>query len=357
MREHTDQPAGVSASLVEVWRGPIIESRHRGHIAAVTGLGKTVAALGAPDTVTFVRSSGKPFQALPLIVSGAADRFEFTVQEIAIACGSHSGEPVHVETVRSMLGKIGVDENALKCGVHEPFSAEVARELARNQQPPNVLQNNCSGKHAGMITLARHVDAPVETYDQWTNPVQQMIGRAVAKFSDVPLDKIAIGTDGCGVPVFGISVRAMALMYARLVSPPADFDEHTRDAAKRIVRAMISFPEMIGGTQSRLDTELIKAGNGRLISKIGAEGVYTIGVLPCDDWPSGLGLALKIEDGDDHRARPPAVIEALRQLGVLTKADLAALADYAPTAITNRRGERVGEARAAFALNANVNGE
>ncbi|PYS77636.1 MAG: hypothetical protein DMF70_16310 [Acidobacteria bacterium] len=146
---------------------------------------------------------------------------------------------------------------------------------------------------------------------------------------------------------------AMALMYARLVSPPANFDEHTRAGAQRIVRAMISFPEMIGGAKSRLDTELIKAGNGRLISKIGAEGVYTIGVLPCNDWPSGLGLALKIEDGDDHRARPPAVIEALRQLGVLTKPELIALADYAPTAITNRRGERVGEARAAFALEVN----
>lgn len=353
MSNHRDSAHGTSAPLIEVWRGPIVESRHRGHIAAVTGEGKMVAALGAPDTVTFLRSSGKPFQALPLIISGAADRFGFTVSEIAIACGSHSGEPVHVETVRSMLRKIGVDESALRCGVHEPFSAEVARELARNQQPPNLLQNNCSGKHAGMIGLARHVGAPTEDYDQWTNPVQQMIGRTVAQFSDVPRDRIAIGTDGCGVPVFGISVRAMALMYARLVSPPADFDEHSRDAARLIVRAMISFPEMIGGTSSRLDTELIKAGNGRLISKIGAEGVYTIGVLPCADWPSGLGLALKIEDGDDQRARPPAVIEALRQLGVLTKQELIALADYSPTAITNRRGERVGEARAAFALAVN----
>lgn len=357
MSNESDSAQKIAAPLVEVWRGPIVESRHRGHIAAVTGVGETVAALGAPDTVTFVRSSAKPFQAIPLIVSGAADRFGFTVQEVAIACGSHSGEPVHVETVRSMLRKIGVDENALKCGVHKPFSAEVARELARNQQPPSVLQNNCSGKHAGMTALARHAGAPTETYDQWTSPVQQMIGRAVSQFSDVPLERIAIGTDGCGVPVFGISVRAMALMYARLVAPPATFDEPTRDAAQRVVSAMISFPEMVGGTKSRLDTELIKAGNGRLISKIGAEGVYTIGVLPCNDWPSGLGLALKIEDGDDHRARPPAVIEALRQLGVLTEQQLTSLADYAPTVITNRRGERVGEARAAFALNVNVKGE
>ena len=350
MSNENDFANGSSASLVEVWRGPIIESRHRGHIAAVTGAGQTIAALGAPDTVTYLRSSGKPFQALPLIVSGAADRFGFTVSEIAIACGSHSGEPVHVEAVRSMLQKVGVDEGVLKCGIHEPFSAQVARELARNQQPPNVLQNNCSGKHAGMIALARHVSAPTETYDQWTNPVQQMIGRAVSQFSNVPLDKVAIGTDGCGVPVFGISVRAMALMYARLVAPPASLDQRTRDAAQRIVSAITSFPEMVGGTKSRLDTELIKAGNGRLISKIGAEGVYTIGVLPCEAWPSGLGLALKIEDGDDHRARPPAVIEALRQLGVLTQQELTVLADYAPTVITDRRGERVGEARAAFTL-------
>src|SRR5438128_9918163 len=180
MSNESDSARGTAASLVEVWRGPIVESRHRGHIAAVTGEGKTVGALGAPDTVTFLRSSGKPFQALPLIASGAADRFRFTVQEIAIACGSHSGEPVHVETVRSMLSKIGLDESALKCGVHEPFSAEVARELARTQTPPSVLQNNCSGKHAAMLALARHVGAPTQNYDDQGNPVPQASAKTVA---------------------------------------------------------------------------------------------------------------------------------------------------------------------------------
>jgi len=138
-----------------------------------------------------------------------------------------------------------------------------------------------------------------------------------------------------------------------LVSPPESFDAATRNACRRIVRAMIDFPDMVGGTKDRLDTELIKAGAGRLISKIGAEGVYTVGVLPGNEWPSGLGLALKIEDGDDHRARPPAVIEALRQLNVLSESELVALAAYAPTVIKNRRGERVGEARAAFTLEIN----
>ncbi len=353
MSHSSDAVVGTPASLVEVWRGPIVESRHRGHLTAVDGRGATIAALGLPETVTYVRSSGKPFQALPVIVSGAADRFGFTEQEIAIACGSHSGESIHVDTVRSMLAKIGLDENALKCGVHEPFSAEVARELARNQEPPNVLQNNCSGKHAAMLALALHVGAPTESYDDWHNPVQQAIAKTVADFSDIPLDQIAVGIDGCGVPVFGIPVRAMALMYARLVAPSESFADATRGACLRIVKAMIDFPEMVGGTKDRLDTELIKAGAGRLISKIGAEGVYTVGVLACPEWPNGLGLALKIEDGDDHRARPPAVIEALRQLNVLTESEQTALALCAPTITKNRRGERVGETRAAFALEIN----
>lgn len=353
MSNQNDALVRTPASLVEVWRGPIIESRHRGHLTAVDGRGDTVAALGLPETVTYVRSSGKPFQAIPLIASGAADRFGFTEQEIAVACGSHSGEPMHVDTVRSMLAKIGLGESALKCGVHEPFSAEVARELARNQKPPNALQNNCSGKHAGMLALALHVGAPTGSYDDPRHPVQQAIAKTVAEFSDVPLEQIAIGTDGCGAPVFGIPVKAMALMYARLVAPPESLDAAPRDACRRIVKAMIDFPEMVGGTKDRLDTELIRAGAGRLISKIGAEGVYTIGVLPCADWPNGLGLALKIEDGDDHRARPPAVIEALRQLNVLAEAELAALAPYALLIIRNHRGECVGEARAAFTLEIN----
>lgn len=339
-----------AAPLIEVWRGPIVESLHRGHLVAVNGDGEAVAELGAPETVTYIRSSGKPFQALPLITTGAAERFGFTDKEIAIACGSHSGEPVHVETVQSMLKKIGLDEGALKCGVHEPFSVEATRELTRKQQSPSVLQNNCSGKHAGMLAVAKQLGAPIETYDEPSNPVQQSIMEAVAKFSGIPAGHIATGIDGCAAPVFALPVRTMAEMYARLVKPPDEFDSLVKEACRRIVKCMIDFPEMVGGTKDRLDTEMIRAGRGRLISKIGAEGVYTVGVLPSQEWPSGLGLALKVEDGDDRRARPPAVIEALRQLGVLHAEDVAALASYAPTPITNRRGERVGEARAAFSL-------
>jgi L-asparaginase II len=339
-----------AAHLVEVWRGPIIESRHSGHLIALDSQGAAICSLGSPESVTYLRSSGKPFQALPVISSGAADRFGFTEREVAIACGSHNGEPIHVDTVRSMLQKIGLDESALKCGAHEPYSVDVARELIRKGEAPTAIQNNCSGKHAGMLALARHIGAPTDTYDQLSHPVQQMILQAVSDFSDVPIENIALGIDGCGVPVFGISVRAMALMYARLVSAPQDMRAEIRETCRRIVRAMINFPEMIGGTKDRLDTELIRAGAGKLISKIGAEGVYTVGVLPSAEWPNGVGFALKVEDGDDKRARPPAVIDALRQLGALSADELETLSSYSPTVITNRRGDRTGEARAAFTL-------
>jgi len=347
----TDQVKDAEG-LIEVWRGSIVESRHRGHLSVVSGEGETIAELGSPDTVTFLRSSGKPFQVIPTLASGAADRFGFSEQEIAIACGSHSGEPIHVETVKSMLGKAGLDEKALKCGTHEPFSDEVGRDLVRKSQLPGVLHNNCSGKHAAMLALALHLGAPTETYDLLSNIVQQSIFRVVSEFSDLHPEQIAIGTDGCGVPVFGMSVRAMALMYARLMMPTQNFETTTRRASKRVVDAMIHFPEMVGGSKDRLDTELIRVGNGRLISKIGAEGVYTVGVLPGKKWPHGLGLALKIEDGNDRRARPPVVIEALRQLGVLNEEARGRLRPYASPSISNHRGDQVGEVRAAFTLQA-----
>ena len=336
--------------LVEVRRGSITESRHRGHIVAVDGDGQIVAQLGAPHTVTFLRSSSKPHQAIPLITSGAAEHFGFTEKEVAICCASHNGEEIHTETVARMLQKIGMDMSDLKCGVHEPYSAEAARRLRERNEQPTVLHNNCSGKHTGMLALALHLNAPTETYDEPSNPVQLNIVRRIAQFSGVPVEDVAIGIDGCGVPTFGVTVRAMALMYARLVAPPDDFDDETRQACRRIVSVMAEYPEMIGGRAERLDTVIMQAAQGTLISKVGAEGVYTAGVLPCNEWPRGLGLALKIEDGEDRRARPTVVIETLRQLGVLKDEALEAVKPYASFTINNRRGDTVGEVQASFEL-------
>ena len=337
------------APLVEVTRGSITESRHRGHVVAVDGDGQVVAHLGAPEIVTYLRSSAKPLQAVPLVSTGAADRFSFTPQELAVACGSHSGEPLHEETVAAMLGKIGLDEGALKCGVHEPFGKEPALELRRSGRKPRVLQNNCSGKHTGMLALALHLGGAHETYDHLDNPAQLAIARTIEQFSGGPAEDIAVGIDGCGVPVFGVSVRAMALMYARLVAPPDSFDADTRAACAHIVAAMRAYPEQVGGTRERLDTELMRAAGG-VISKVGAEGVYTVGIEPSRRWPRGLGLALKIEDGEDRRARPTVVIESLRQLGVLDETALARLAPYSKFVVRNHRGDEVGEVRASFEL-------
>jgi L-asparaginase II len=346
------RPAGIPrpALLAEVWRGRIVESRHCGHVAAVDGDGTLVARLGEPETITYPRSSAKPFQALRLVASGAADRFGFEPREIAIACGSHSGEPVHEETIAGMLEKIGLDESALRCGAHEPFSPEATRELRRSGAPPRALQNNCSGKHTGMLALALHLGAPTETYDRPDHPVQRAILRAVSQFSGLPEEEIDTATDGCGVPAFALPVRAMALMYARLVAPGAGLDAATRTAAARIVAAMAGSPEMVGGTRERLDTEMMRVTRGRIISKIGAEGVYTVGVLPSARFPRGLGLALKIEDGEDRRARPTVVIESLRQLGALDAEASEKLEPYASFQIRNHNGDAVGEVRAAFEL-------
>lgn len=201
-----------------------------------------------------------------------------------------------------------------------------------------------------MLAVALHLGAPTETYYKAEHPVQIAIGKTIAQFSGVPVEDLAVAIDGCAVPVFGISVKAMALAYARLVAPPATFDEATRNACARIVRVMNAYPELIGGTSDRLDTEIMRAAPGLLVSKVGAEGVYTAGVLPSEEWPRGLGLALKIEDGDDRRARPTVVIEALRQLGVLRDESLEAVARYAFFPVLNRPGDVVGEVRANFEL-------
>ncbi|HYJ48151.1 MAG TPA: asparaginase, partial [Pyrinomonadaceae bacterium] len=261
-----------------------------------------------------------------------------------------NGETIHTETVKGMLKKIGLDQSALKCGAHEPYSPEAARALKERGEEPTALHNNCSGKHTGMLALALHLNAPTESYDEPSNPVQLQIVRRISQFSGVPVEDIAVGIDGCGVPTFGVTVRAMALMYARLVVPPESFDEETRSACRRIVAAMTRYPEMIGGRAERLDTIIMRAAPGRIVSKVGAEGVYTAAVLPNEEYGRGLGLAFKIEDGEDRRARPVVVIEALRQLGVLQGEALESVKAYASFPITNRRGDTVGEVRASFEL-------
>ncbi|HKG12576.1 MAG TPA: asparaginase [Pyrinomonadaceae bacterium] len=345
--------------LVLVTRGSFVESIHAGHLAAVDGDGRVVASLGSPDAVSFMRSATKPFQALPLVTTGAADRFRLDARELAVACGSHNGEAVHTEAVLSMLSKTGLSVSDLKCGAHEPYSHEADAALRERGEKPTALHNNCSGKHAGMLALALHLGSNTSEYDRPDGPVQRAVFRAVSHFSGVGESELRFGTDGCGVPTFALTARTMALMFARFVAGAEEVEDVTHgaprgvvgaDAARRIIDAVLVHPDMVEG-DGELDTELMRAGRGRFISKVGAEGVYCAGVLPCERWPRGLGLAFKIEDGDkSDRARPLVAVEALRQLRVLADGDLTSLSKFTRSALKNHRGDAVGEARPSFTL-------
>jgi L-asparaginase II len=329
--------------LATALRGDTIESVHRGHLTVIDGEGRNISSAGDPSTVTFFRSSSKAFQAIPFLTSGAANAFGFTDDEIAMACASHSGEPMHVERVASMLSKIGLSESALRCGAHLPFNEIESQRMLKAGQQPSQLHNNCSGKHAAMLAFAKYIDADIKTYDSPDNRVQKRILKCVADFTEIPEKDIALGVDGCSAPNFAIPVAAMARSFLNLIFP-TKFHETVRTACARIVAAMIKYPELIGGT-GRLDTMLMQAAPGRIISKVGAEGVWLCGVLPSTGWPTGLAIALKIEDGDDQRARPVVSIELLRRLGILGREQLT---DISPMPIKNRRGNLVGSVESSF---------
>lgn len=324
--------------IAHVIRGETIESIHRGHFAVVDGLDNVVHSAGDPGVVTYFRSASKAFQAMPCLTSGACDRFGFNDEEIALAVASHSGEPRHVEIAARMLAKIGLSESDLRCGSHLPFNVAEAHRMIAAGEKPTQLHNNCSGKHSAMLGLAVHLGADIRNYESLANPVQEAILDCVSRFTDISPHAIAIGIDGCAAPNFAVPLASMAKSYARLISPPENIGAETRESCSRIVSAMLKYPELIGGTE-RLDTLIMHAAPGKLISKVGADGVWLGGVLPCEKWPNGLGIALKIEDGDDFISRPVVVIDILRKLGILSEDDLT---DLSPMPVTNRRGDLVG---------------
>jgi L-asparaginase II len=333
-----------SEVLAQVIRGETVESVHRGHFVVMDGEKKIVASAGDPATVTFFRSACKAFQAMPFIVSGGAHRFGFSSDEIALACASHSGEPMHAAVAASMLDKARFTESDLKCGTHLPFSEVEAKKLLRSGERATPLQNNCSGKHAAMLAFAKHIGAETESYDSIDNPIQQEILRSIARFAELPVDQIAIGIDGCTVPNFAMPVAAMAKCFANLIKPPSELGGKTTQACERIVAAMIEHPQLIGGTE-RLDTLIMQAAPGKVISKVGAEGVWLGAALPSEKYPNGLAIAVKVEDGDDKRGRPVVVVELLRRLGILDENDLT---EISPMITKNRRGDVVGRIEPTF---------
>jgi len=335
-------------TLVEATRGELVESRHWGIITLVDAMGKLRSSVGDVEQYVFMRSSAKPLQLIPLIESGAADHFRFTDRELAVMMASHSGEPFHVEAVRSILAKISLQEETLRCGIHWPMNREAARKLRRSGQEPTAIHNNCSGKHAGMLALAVHGAHTLDNYTSPDHPVQIQIRASIANFAGLTPAQIKIGKDGCGVPVFGLPLWRAAHAYARLVDPD-DWPSGRKEACRRIVEAMQRHPEMVAGT-GRFNTDLMRVGGPRLVAKGGAEGYYAVGLLPTDVHP-GLGLALKIEDGDlQGRASGPVVLSCLQQVSALQEDDMSRLRSHWSRSIYNHRGEVVGELRTTFVL-------
>lgn len=333
--------------LVEVRRGGIVESRHRGAIVAADPEGHVIASVGPDSLVTSTRSTIKPIQAIPFITSGAADHFSVDERELAVVCASHEGEPIHTETVAGMLARAGLDESALRCGAQPPYNAETAKRLEASGQPFNQLHNNCSGKHTGMLMTAVLRGLPLDDYVSIEHPVQREIISAFTSLAGLD-ENLPTAIDGCAAPTFAAPLRSLAVAFARLISQ-SDDGSPVSGAANRIVRAMINHPEMVGGTKGRFDTELLRASHGKLICKIGAEASYVIGVLPCERFPRGAGIALKMEDGS-YRGLGPAVVETLAQLGVLNEQEAGQLEKFHQPIVENRRGANVGEVRAVFNL-------
>jgi len=332
----------MAEAMVEITRGPLVESIHRGDMAVVNPSGELLYYLGDPNKVTYMRSSAKPIQALAVIESGAADCFGFSDRELAVMCASHSAEKIHVDTVLSILDKIGLDETALGCGSHLPIHEESRNTLIRGGSDPTQVHSNCSGKHSGMLAVCVQNGWPLDDYYQPDHPLQRLLLENMEGMSDVPVRDIAIGVDGCGVAVWGVPIRAMALSFARLVDP-SGLPPIRQRAVRRIVAAIKKHPEMIAGTD-RFCTALVRATRPDVVAKSGAEGVYCLGHNA-----GRVGLALKVEDGNG-RATAPAAVEALNQLGLLKPAEAEKLQAYHYPENTNVRGEVVGEVRPAFEL-------
>jgi len=324
--------------LAEATRGPLVESVHRGAVAVVDRTGALSLAVGNIDRIVFARSAIKPIQAIPLLETGAANRFAVTDSEVALACASHSGEPVHVGLVRDWLHRIGCDAHDLACGGHAPIDAAAARSLVAAGHEPGPEHNNCSGKHTGFLTLARHLEVSVEDYASTMHPVQAAVRAALGDLCDSALADAPVGIDGCGAPQYGIALRAIARGMARIAAPD-DLAPARRAAVLRIRAAMLAAPHLVSGT-GRFCGRLMAALGGRVVVKVGAEGVYTA-AIPA----ASLGVALKIDDGAT-RAAEVVLGAVLVRLGVITPDEAAALEDLLVPRVPNVMGRPVGVIRA-----------
>jgi len=326
--------------LAEVTRGGIVESVHLGSIAVCDHEGRLLHSAGDPTSITFTRSALKPLQALPFVAAGGVERFGFTSAQVALMCGSHSGETRHVETAADMLAKAGNIADELQCGTHPPY-----RFAARGEVPPpppySPLANNCSGKHSGMLAYCSMCGLDKHEYLALDHPLQQAIRAAVSTFSGTRDDALVVGIDGCSAPNYAMPLANLAGGFARLGA--ASVDPTYGHAPRQLADAMTMHPEMVSGEHGA-DFALARAGRGDWVSKIGAEGVRAMSIRS-----RGWGIAIKIADGSS-RSLHAVTIATLDQLGLLDGTATQALASLATPQLRNFRGIPVGEIRSMFVL-------
>lgn len=328
--------------MVAVMRGDVVGSLHRGTAAVAHWDGEILLALGDPAQPAFLRSSAKPFQLLPAVLTGAIDRFGVTDTEMAVLAASHSAEQRHQHAVLSVLEKAGLTEGALRCGTHPPMHEATAQRLLRDGRAASPVCNNCSGAHTGMLLACRARGWPLDTYGEPDHPLQRMTREILAQFAGLPHREIRFAIDNCAVPTFLLPIGKSATAFARFVAGrgvPVDL----AGAAERISNAMREHPEMVSG-EARFDTDLMEAAAGTILSKGGAEGFQSVG-LP----EFGLGMALKISDGN-ARAGAPATIAILKSLGALSAEALGRLQSYAQPEVRNHQAELVGRLTTVFEI-------
>ncbi|RQD71232.1 MAG: asparaginase [Tindallia sp. MSAO_Bac2] len=325
----------MTIELVHASRNSYVENIYRGDVVVVNREGSILFELGDGKKRSYWRSSAKPFQILPFVEAGGIEKYNISGEELALMCASHGGEPEHVQAVEKLLRKIGFSEDDLRCGAAVPMYQPAANEVLRQQKKWTQLHNCCSGKHAGMLAMADLKGYSTENYERIEHPVQQEALQVTSEFTDIPMEDIGIGVDGCGAPIFYLPLDKMAKTYALLSEPEILSDKKRSDALVVIGKAMTEYPWYVAGT-GRLDTILMEVSKGRLLAKLGADGVYCVSVMG-----EGIGIALKIECGV-IRAIEPVIVELLRRLEYISDAEAQEMCRQLDFGIYNHRKEVIG---------------
>jgi L-asparaginase II len=346
--------------LVRQIRNRIVEAEHRGHVVEVDVTGRMLRTLGDPDHIVTLRSTVKPLGAAAIVLAGGVEAFDLSAEELAIMGSSHSGEDLHVRTLQALFRRVGISQNLLACGAEGmPLDGLTAARLARDGERPSPIRHMCSGQHAVLLLLARLADWTLEDYWMDDHPAQAAYREVVAQVFDTTPDALVTAIDGCGVATYAFSLREVARAYALLADPSAVPASDPRSALgpalTRIRDAMLAHPEMVGGTRDRIDTSLMKALSGRIVSKGGMEALRGLAILAGPrvngQVSAASGMAIKIEDGDGYdRATWAATIEAVRQADVLDGPALRSLARYHRPPTLDPHGRVAAEAVASFIL-------